>query len=158
MVRLDALGLVLLMAALACGCAGAPAEPPPLLVADAPVAKPPLTNDAAAFSDYQLSEDEKKFDCKRLTGKMQVRILQMRGYDTRAKASSMARTTQAVATPIFGGTKEGLDPDGQYRKDRAMLEAYNRQLADKKCKTFDIEAELNRTDGGTPEPIPSKKQ
>ncbi len=158
MVRLDAIGLMLITA-LACGCAGSPAEAPPTLVADdAPVPKPPLTNDAAAFSAYQLSDDEKKLDCKKLTGKMQVRILQMRGYDTRTKASSMARTTQAVATPIFGGTKEGLDPDGQYRKDRAMLEAYNRQLADKKCKTFDIDAELNKTDGSTPEPIPTKKQ
>jgi hypothetical protein len=36
---------------------------------------------------------------------------------------------QSLATPIWGGTKEGLDPDGQYRRDRAMLDAYNRQLA-----------------------------
>ena len=153
MVRLDAFGLVLSIAALACGCAGAPAEPPPALVSD----PPPLANDTAAFSAYQLSEDEKKYDCKKLTGKMQVRILQIRGYDTRAKASSLARTTQAVTTPIFGGTKEGLDPDGQYRRDRAMLDAYNRELAAKKCKTFDIEAELKRIDG-TPEPIPTKSK
>lgn len=151
MVRLGASGLVLLTAALACGCAGAPAEPPPSLVSD----PPPLANDAAAFSDYQLSEEEKKYDCKKLTGKMQVRILQIRGFDTRAKASTLARTTQSVTTPIFGGTKEGMDPDGQYRKDRAMLEAYNRELANKKCKTFDVEAELKRIDG-TPEPIPTK--
>ena len=153
MVRLDAFGLVLSIAALACGCAGAPAEPPPALVND----PPPLANDTAAFSAYQLSEDEKKYDCKKLTGKMQVRILQIRGYDTRAKASSLARTTQAVTTPIFGGTKEGLDPDGQYRRDRAMLDAYNRELTAKKCKTFDIEAELKRIDG-TPEPIPTKSK
>ncbi len=49
---------------------------------------------------------------------------------------------QSLTTPIFGGTKEGVDPDGQYRKDRAMLEAYNRQLAVKQCKTFDLDAEL----------------
>lgn len=150
MVRLGALGLLLLTGALACGCAGTPSQAPPSLVAD-----PPLTNDASGFSNqsYQLSEDELKYDCKKLTGKMQVRLLQIRGYETRAKASSLARTTQAVATPIFGGTTEGMDPDGQYRKDRAMLEAYNHQLADKKCKTFDIDAELQRTDG-TPEPMP----
>ena len=151
MVRRGASGLMLLTAALACGCAGAPAEGPPSLVSD----PPPLVNDASAFSDYQLSEDEKKLDCKKLTGKMQVRIMQIRGYDTRAKASSLARAAQTVTTPIFGGTKEGMDPDGQYRKDRAMLEAYNRELAYKKCKTFDIEAELKKTDG-TPEPIPTK--
>jgi hypothetical protein len=159
MVRLDVLGLMLLAATLGCGCAGTPADVPPALVADSGgMPKPPLANDAAAISDYQLSDEERKYDCKKLSGKMQVRILQMRGYDTRAKASSMARTTQAVATPIFGGTKEGLDPDGQYHKDRAMLEAYNRQLAEKKCKTFNIEAELAKTDGSTPAPIAPKKQ
>jgi len=157
MVRLDVLGLVLLSAAFGCGCAGAPADAPPALVADSGIAKPPLVNDAAAFPDYQLSDEEKKFDCKKLTGKMQVRMLQMRGFDTRTKGSAVARTTQAVATPIFGGTKEGLDPDGQYHKDRAMLEAYNRQLAEKKCKTFNIEAELAKTDGSTPTPIAPKK-
>jgi hypothetical protein len=151
MVRRGAFGLLLSIAALACGCAGAPTEPPPALVSD----PPPLANDTAAFSAYELTEDEKKYDCKKLTGKMQVRILQIRGYDTRAKASTMARTAQAVTTPIFGGTKEGMDPDGQYRKDRAMLESYNRELAAKKCKTFDIEAELKKTDS-VPEPIPTK--
>jgi hypothetical protein len=158
MVRLCVLALVLLSAALGCGCAGTPGDAPPALVTDSGIAKPPLVNDAAGFSDYQLSEEEQKYDCKKLTGKMQVRILQMRGYEARTKGSTMARTTQAVATPIFGGTKEGLDPDGQYRKDRAMLEAYNRQLAEKKCKTFNIEAELAKTDGSTPTPIAPKKQ
>jgi hypothetical protein len=153
MLRLGTFALMLLTAALACGCAGAPTEAPPSLVSD----PPPLANDTAAFSAYQLSDEEKKYDCKKLTGKMQVRILQIRGYDTRAKASTLARTTQSVTTPIFGGTKEGLDPDGQYRKDRAMLEAYNRELANKNCKTFDIEAELGKAEG-TPEPIPTKKK
>ena len=41
------------------------------------------------------------------------------------------------------------------RRDRAMLEAFNRELGYKKCKTFDIEAELKKTEG-TPEPIPAK--
>ncbi|MGZ5822796.1 MAG: hypothetical protein ACXWJ2_02510 [Hyphomicrobium sp.] len=152
MLRIGAFAFLLSTAALACGCAGAPAESPPLLVND----PPPLANDTAALLGYQLTDEEKKYDCKKLTGKMQVRILQMRGYDTHAKASTLARTAQAVTTPIFGGTKEGLDPDGQYRKDRAMLEAFNRELANKKCKTFDIDAELGKTDG-TPQPIPTTK-
>jgi hypothetical protein len=64
---------------------------------------------------------------------------------------------QAVATPIFGGTKEGLDPDGQHRKDLAMLEAYNQQLASKNCKTFNLEAELNAKDDTTPVPHDKSK-
>jgi hypothetical protein len=83
---------------------------------------------------------------------MQIRILQIRGYDSNKKASAAARGIQTWATPIWGGTKEGVDPDTQYRKDVAMLEAYNRQLAAKKCKTFDLDAELNTTTDTTPTP------
>ncbi len=96
-------------------------------------------------SGYQLSEEELKFDCKKLTGLMQIRILQVRGYDSNKKASLAARGIQTLTTPIFGGTKEGVDPDGQYRKDLAMLQAYNRQLGVKQCKTFDLDAELAST-------------
>jgi hypothetical protein len=137
--RLGAVILVLLAAVLACGCAGTPKDQPPSLLTD-----PPLTNDAHAFV-YELSEREKKLDCKKLTGTMQVRILQIRDYDSRDKASLAARGVQSIATPIWGGTTEGLDPDGQHRKDLAMLEAYNRQLAAKNCKTFDLSAELKGT-------------
>jgi hypothetical protein len=149
--RLGAFLLVLLTAVHACGCAGTPHDQPPSLLTD-----PPLTNDARAF-DYQLSEREKKLDCKKLTGTMQVRILQIRDYDSRNKASLAARGMQSVVTPIWGGTTEGLDPDGQYRKDLAMLEAYNRQLAAKNCKTFDLAAELKGTglfDMPTPKEAP----
>ena len=96
---------------------------------------------------YQLTEEELKFDCKKLTGTMQIRILQMRGYDTQQEHDGRARGMQSLTTPIFGGTKEGIDPDGAVPQDRAMLEAYNRQLAIKKCKTFDLDAELG--DGPT---------
>ena len=64
-----------------------------------------------------------------------------------------ARGVQSVTTPIFGGTTVGIDPDGQYAKDLAMLQAYNDLLAQKQCKTFDLEAELNRSDTkATPTP------
>lgn len=112
-----------------------------------------MVTGALANSPYQLSEEELKYDCRKLTGQMQIRILQMRGYDTEKKASAAARGIQSLATPIWGGTKEGLDPDAQYRKDRAMLEAYNHQLAAKNCKTFDLEAELAETaNEATPSP------
>ena len=44
-----------------------------------------VTTGAMQTSGYQLSEDELKFDCKKLTGLMQIRILQMRGYDSEQK-------------------------------------------------------------------------
>ena len=117
-------------------------DTPPNLVSDIPPPSDGVTTGALQGSGYQLSEEELKFDCKKLTGTMQIRILQMRGYDTNKKTSTVARSLQSLTTPIFGGTKEGVDPDGQYVKDRAMLEAYNRQLGVKQCKTFDLDAEL----------------
>ena len=75
---------------------------------------------------------------------MQIRILQVRGYDSTRRPPPAARGMQALTTPIFGGTKEGVDPDGQYRKD-SPARAYNQQLAVKKCKTFDLDAELAST-------------
>lgn len=127
---------------LACGCASTNVDRPPNLVSDIPPPSEGVTTGALQGSGYQLSEEELKFDCNKLTGTMQIRILQMRGYDTNKKTSTVARTMQSLTTPIFGGTKEGVDPDGQYLKDRAMLEAYNRQLGVKQCKTFNLDAEL----------------
>jgi hypothetical protein len=161
MVRLGALALVLTAAA-AGGCASTQAETPPSLVTEQQQAQAqlppqaPLAQDTSALG-YQLSEQELKYDCKKLTGIMQVRILQIRDYDATKKTSVAARSMQKLATPIWGGTTAGMDPDGQYRKDRAMLEAYNQQLAAKSCKTFDLAAELasNKPDD-MPHPIQKK--
>lgn len=150
--RLRASTVAALVSALACGCAGGPADVKPDLVGDAPAPTTQVVTGAVPASGYQLSEEELKFDCRKLTGLMQVRILQIRGYDTNKKASATARSVQSFATPIWGGTKEGVDPDAQYRKDVAMLQAYNQQLAAKNCKTFDLDAELAATGDATPTP------
>jgi hypothetical protein len=155
--RVRALIVAAAAGALVCGCAGAPVDTKPNLVGDAPTPSSDMTTGTVPATGYQLSEEELKFDCRKLTGMMQIRILQIRGYDANKKASAVARNMQAVATPIFGGTKEGLDPDGQHRKDLAMLEAYNQQLASKNCKTFNLEAELNAKDDTTPVPHDKSK-
>lgn len=153
MVRLRAQICAALASALVCGCASTTVDTKPNLVSDLP---PPseggVVTGALPASGYQLSAEELDYDCRKLTGLMQIRILQVRGYDSKKKASAAARGMQSLATPIFGGTKEGVDPDGQYRKDVAMLEAYNRQLASKRCKTFDLAAELAATTEVTPTP------
>jgi hypothetical protein len=73
---------------------------------------------------------------------MQVRILQIRDYDQRKKASATSKLAQQVAGPLYGGARSGTDPEAEHRRDLAMLAAYNQQLAAKRCKTFDLEAEL----------------
>lgn len=151
-VRLWALGLVLAVSMLACACASTQGDEPPSLLND------PSLGAGAGAPAYQLSEQERKYDCKKLTGAMQVRILQIRDYDQRNRPTLAARSVQSVTTPIWGGTKEGMDPDGQHRRDLAMLEAYNGLLAQKNCKTFDLAAELQRR-GATDMPTPgSAKQ
>jgi hypothetical protein len=104
---------------------------------------------------YQLSKEELALDCKRLTGRMQIRILQARDASVRGGGTMAARGLQSVTTPIFGGTLHGADPAADFARDRAMLEAMNKQLAAKNCATFDLDAELQpRASGETPKPIP----
>jgi hypothetical protein len=93
-------------------------------------------------SGYVLSPQELKLSCRKLTGRMQVRILQIRDHEQRARASAASRWAQQAAMSLYGGSRHGVNPDAEYRRDRAVLEAYNRQLAAKRCKTFDLEAEL----------------
>jgi hypothetical protein len=139
-------------AALVGACAGTPAEQPPSILTD-----PTLGGNASA-SGYVLSPQELSYSCKKLTGTMQVRLLQVRQYDASRNPTTVARGMQSVATPIFGGTTVGIDPVGQHQSDLAMLEAYNQRLAAKNCKTFDLAAELKKTDPAeTPEPIGAKK-
>lgn len=91
---------------------------------------------------YALGPDELKLDCKKLTGRMQVRILQIRDHNERQLGTTVSRTLQSAVQPVLGGTKHGTSPDREVVADRAVLEAYNRQLAAKNCKTFDLNAEL----------------
>jgi len=153
MLRIRTFSLLLIAGACLAGCAAGPGEAPPSLINDSMPA-----STAPAPAAYQLSPQELGYSCKKLTGVMQVRILQVRRYDPAENPTMAARSVQGVATPIFGGTTVGIDPAGQHQRDLAMLEAYNGQLARKNCKTFDIAAELKKTDPlDTPQPtVPAR--
>jgi hypothetical protein len=104
---------------------------------------------------YQLTKEEQGLDCKKLTGRMQVRILQARDASTRSTGSLAARTMQTAVTPVMGGTTRGASPSADNARDRAVLEAMNKQLAAKDCATFDLDNELQpRAMRDTPQPIP----
>lgn len=112
-----------------------------------PGAKTTQYGSVDASGMYQLSADEQAFDCKKLLGVMQIRIMQIRDYDPSKKTSDLSRTMQTTVDPalsiMLGKTSAyTADPDKRYRNDRAMLEAYNRQAAAKKCKVYDLDAEL----------------
>lgn len=108
---------------------------------------------------YSLSADEKALDCKQLTGRMQLRILETRDYYQQPKTSDAAQKIQGAVVPIFGGTKQGINPDSDYARERAKLEAYNKELAARGCGTFNLEDEMRpKPLSDTPEPGPAAKK
>jgi hypothetical protein len=136
--RAGPIAAALATAALLAGCAGSTPPPGGPLAGEPGPAAP---NGGAAIT-YKLSKEELAFDCQKLTGRMRLRILQVRGAAGAGKTSDIGRTMQSAAKPIFGGTTRGMDPAAELSRDRAMLHAYNRRLAEKKCKTIDLEKEL----------------
>lgn len=114
----------------------------------AALATPPAAAPAAGVTKagYVLSAKELELECKQLTGRMQIRILEIRDYNERNRTTLASRALQSGATTVFGGSTTGTDPDGAYAKDRAMLEAYNQQLQAKGCRTYDLESELTPQD------------
>ena len=101
-----------------------------------------MSSTASAAEPYVLTADEQGYDCKKLTGRMQVRILEIRDHATREKSTMASHGLQTVVTGIFGGPTRGTDPDGEYASEVTRLQAYNRQLVAKGCKSFDLEKEL----------------
>ena len=137
------LGLGLYVTACLAGCAAAGADTDALFT---PVAGSTDGTSAARKSGYVMSADEQALDCKRLLGRMQIRILEIRDYNERNNTTGLSRSLQGGVTAIAGGTKSGTDPSGTYARDRGMLHAYNAQLAAKGCKTYDLDAELQPKD------------
>ena len=134
---------IILVACLFSGCAASPEPGSYSLASDGqePVAVTTSRVSSSAAPAYALSEEEKGIDCKRLTGRMKIRILQIRDSRSRTNSSELSRSLQ-LAQSQFGGSTTGIDPDAEHSRDRAMLDAYNTQLAAKGCKTLDLESEL----------------
>ena len=110
--------------------------------------KPIQTGTMQPDGTYKLSDAELEMSCKKLTGRAYVRILQIRDHSLSQTSTPVARGMQQVVSPVFGGSTYGIDPDTQYRRDRAMVEAYNQRLAEKRCKVFDLVKELQPKPAG----------
>lgn len=129
-----------------------PAGAPP--AATPPGAAPPaqtisrLPTPTGPSTAYKLTSVELELDCKKLTGRMAVRIVQLRDYKSRTQTTAVSRAIQSTTTSLLGGTMEGTDPDGRYARDLSQLEAYNQRLAEKDCPNFDLPTSLdpNMTD------------
>ena len=91
--------------------------------------------------DYQLSGTEQALDCKRLNGSMQIIVSRLKASGDRPTPSAASQTLRGAAGAV-GIKNTSLDLPAELRRERARLEAYNRQLAAKGCKTMDIDAAL----------------
>ncbi len=144
--------LLLASAAFLAGCA-AQNEDVSQTLAPAVAAPPDVASIRPATSGYTLTAEEAKLDCAKLTGRMRIKVANMRDAVQRPDASATSRTIQSAVTPVMGGTQRGMDPVADLQLDRAKLEAYNKRLAEKKCKTLDLNAELR---GEAPAAAPAK--
>jgi hypothetical protein len=133
-------------------CAAVPGYSPPPFKEPSKASRPLESGDVRSDGRYEMSETEKAMDCKRLTGSMQITISRLKDTYGRAEPSTAAWAAQSTIAPVLGGSTVGANRGAVYARERAKLEAYNRELAAKGCKTLDIEAELARP----PDP-PGKK-
>jgi hypothetical protein len=121
-----------------------PCAPDRLLAKPAKSAHTPSSAAAeqAAVAKGVLSDGEVKLDCKRMAGRMKIRILELRGGGTVRKGSGTAQGMQSVLVPIFGGTQRGADASADNQRDVAKLDAMNAILIARKCPYYDLEREL----------------
>lgn len=133
------------------------------VIAEAASKQPPPLQAGSVGGDgvYQMSGEELAMDCKRLTGRMQIRILQLREMLQTNKSSSFSNGLRETAAPVTGlllgkTTAYSNDPVKRRNEDVAMLTAYNKQLAVKGCKTYNLDAELNAKPGSLDLPRPTQ--
>ncbi|MEO1694859.1 MAG: hypothetical protein AAFR55_06440 [Pseudomonadota bacterium] len=132
-------------ALLVAGCAG-PAQQLDLTTAGIGAFDPDGT--------YQLSAAEQSLSCRRLTGRMQVRILQVR--DRRDERSGTFGAMIANSSLVGSANPSGAAAPAATAsaRDVKILEAYNRALVAKNCPSFDLGAELKpRPVAHTPRPF-----
>jgi hypothetical protein len=107
-----------------------------------------LTSGDVKDGKYELSQDELAMDCRRMTGSMKITISRLRDAHSRKGGSSLAEAAHQTMPLITQGSTASADRQSSLARERAKLDAYNRQLAARNCKTVDIDAELARA----PEP------
>jgi hypothetical protein len=151
--RIAALSLALIAGA----CAQAmPGYTPPSAKLDKIKAMTPTGGGFDTAGTYSLTDQERQLDCKKLSGSITIKIIQMRDAGNRVKPSAIAAKAQSTVQPIVGGTAYGHDIAADLKRDRARLEALNAQLAAKKCATFDLDAELKPGNTNPPHPVKAK--
>ncbi|HRK19375.1 MAG TPA: hypothetical protein PK970_10505 [Hyphomicrobiaceae bacterium] len=89
--------------------------------------------------DYQPSDAEKKLECGKLVGSMQIIMRRLDDAGNRPTQSQSSRTAQALMSPV-AASKGPLPLTEEIAREKARLKAYNGLLIEKKCKPLDISA------------------
>lgn len=133
--------LPVLLALALSGCAAAQPGYDPKLgkVAEVKVAE---RGEVGADGRYQMTAGEQALDCKKLTGSMQITITRIKDRAERPAPSSTSSSIRSSLGPMFGGSNYDLDPQKELAREKAKLHAYNQALAQKGCKTLDVDALL----------------
>ncbi len=125
------------------------------LIAAACASTAPATVGASLAEQGVAEEDE--FDCEKLTGRMQIRILELRSQHASQKASGLSKGMESIIKPILsGGTP--TDFDARTVADVRQLKDDNDKLAANDCPAFDLEKDLTaRPSAPTPQTVPREK-
>jgi hypothetical protein len=122
------------------------------------VAAAPSAADTPKKKKPDIPDD--KLSCKQISGRMQVKIMQLRGFNQEKQSSGLSRGIQSGLAATFGNLNHGVDPQGDYAADIKKLHEFNQRLVDKGCKSYDVDAELAKKeidDVPAPTVIPPKK-
>lgn len=100
----------------------------------------------------QAGAEQPETDCGRITGRVQIRILSLRSSGMRSQTTSLSRGLNSVTSAV--GMSEGQveAPDSRQARELAELQEMNARLKTLGCKSFDLDAALKDTNGGTPKP------
>jgi hypothetical protein len=128
--------LIIFAAAMLPGCAGSAGDSATLL----------------APGNYTLTTEEKALDCRRLTGRIQVRLLALRGEEYKVHPSSAAQSMRSATSAALGSDSD-KNAAARAATNRPILDAYNNRLVELGCPSFDIAKELQaRPSAPTPYP------
>ena len=146
--RLIAASFALLLSACAAAMPGYRPPPEPG-TKPSPLAalKPMESGTVAGDGRYVPSAEERLLDCRKITGSMQVMIERQRVASDRKAPSAAASALQSTTAPLLKQSTAGADLGAEIARERSRLVAYNGLLAEKKCKTLDIDAELAKPRG-----------
>lgn len=152
------------LALLLAGCAAAAPGYEPLSKSnmkrmEAEAKAPPPSGGFVPGAGYVLTDEEKRYDCRKLSSRIQIGILRLRDAHLRPPPSAVSEVGKQVSTIISPQLKyKGLPTASE---ERMRLDAYNKALAEKRCRTFDIDGQIKAgSKAAVPTPVapPAKKK